>query len=106
MNVNDGTTPCPTCLSAASMSTLKAVADLRTQLAAMTARAEAAEQDRDALAQQVRQDAPRTKHVDHACAQCVPGGEIVANGFECVTHLAMRLIADATERGDYEKASE
>jgi len=39
MNVNDGTTPCPTCLSAASMSTLKAVADLRTRLAAMTERA-------------------------------------------------------------------
>ena len=45
MNVNDGTKPCPTCLSAASVSTLKAVADIRTQLAAALARAEEAEVD-------------------------------------------------------------
>jgi hypothetical protein len=34
MNVNDGTEVCPTCLSAGSTSTIRAVADLRAKLAA------------------------------------------------------------------------
>lgn len=31
--------------------------------------------------------------VDHACAQCVPGGEIVVPGFRCALHLAEQVLA-------------
>lgn len=28
---------------------------------------------------------------DHACAQCVPGGDIVVEDFECVYHMALKI---------------
>lgn len=32
---------------------------------------------------------------DHACQQCVPGGEIVQPGFVCAYHTAVRVIVQA-----------
>ena len=35
---------------------------------------------------------PPEKHCDHACAECVPGGEIVREGFQCVPHKALAMV--------------
>jgi hypothetical protein len=34
---------------------------------------------------------------DHACAECVPGGEIVVPGFRCAVHLALSIVAARRE---------
>ena len=31
---------------------------------------------------------------DHACSECVPGGEIVVPGFVCAYHEAKRMVND------------
>lgn len=41
---------------------------------------------------------PPEKHCDHACAECVPGGEIVREGFQCIPHKALAMVRGATQQ--------
>lgn len=45
---------------------------------------------RDRLATYLAKHKPALR--DHACAQCVPGGEIVVEDFECCYHMALRIV--------------
>lgn len=42
---------------------------------------------------------------DHACAQCIPGGEIVIPSFVCAYHEALALRSDRTWRVSEERAA-
>jgi len=46
-------------------------------------------EERDQLARWIVRMGPTI--TDHACAQCVPGGEIVHEGFQCTYHLALDI---------------
>jgi hypothetical protein len=43
-----------------------------------------------------RRDSVGRSRVDHACAECMPGGEIVQPGFRCALHLAREIEARRT----------
>jgi len=58
--------------------------------------------DRDAtiqkLAKWIRNNGPGV--IDHACAECLPHGEILVEGFRCARHVALALAADPAPKAE------
>lgn len=38
--------------------------------------------------------------IDHACAECIPHGDIVIDGFQCAYHKVKRMANVATEKSE------
>jgi hypothetical protein len=49
------------------------------------------------MAQWIVDHTPRD-FCDHACEECIPGGEVVVEGFRCAVHEARALLADEEEQ--------
>lgn len=67
--------------------------------AELRARVRELEAERLKLAKHVARAAsvhPERVH-DHACAECIPDGEIIISGFRCAVHLALSVVASPND---------
>ena len=53
--------------------------------------------DLDVLATWIAARVKLSEHCDHACAQCIPDGAMVQEGFQCAVHLAHAIATGARQ---------